>query len=106
MAIRNLALGVGAAALLFVGGTLASFKGAATCHVDVQSAAQAPHLCSTAGNSVALSVSAMLGPGLVVLVLLGAARRRTIGYLTGFFLAADVLLFVMWGLVAGGSLRY
>jgi hypothetical protein len=106
MAIRNLALGVAAAALLFLGGTMSSFKGAATCHVDLRSAAQAPRLCATAGNSVALSVSAMLGPGLVVLLLLAAARRRTIGYFTGFFLAADVVLFVMWGLVADGSLRY
>ncbi|HEY6836435.1 MAG TPA: hypothetical protein VI142_08175 [Gaiellaceae bacterium] len=106
MAIRNLALGVAAAAVLFVFGTMASFKGAATCHVDLHSAAQAPHLCATAGNSVTLSVSAMLGPGLVVLLLLVTARRRTIAYLTGFFLAADVVLFAVWGLVADGSLRY
>ena len=106
MAIRNLALGVAAAAVLFVGGTMASFKGAATCHVDLQSASQAPHLCATAGNSVALSVAAVLGPGLVVLFLLGAAKRRWIAYLTGLCLAADAALFLMWGLVASGGLRY
>jgi hypothetical protein len=106
MAIRNLAIGVAAAAVLFLGGAMSSFKGAATCHVDVQSAAQAPHLCATAGSSAALSVSAVLGPGLLVLLLFAAAKRRTIGYFTGFFLAADVVLFVMWGLVADGSLRY
>jgi hypothetical protein len=106
MAIRNLAVGVAAAAVLFLGGTMSSFKGAATCHVDVQSAAQAPHLCATVGNSVALSVGAVLGPGLVVLFLLGAATRRSIAYLTGLCLALDAALFVMWGFVADGSLRY
>jgi hypothetical protein len=106
MAIRNLALGVAAAALLFLGGATASFKGAATCHVDLHSAAQSPNLCATAGNSVALSVAAVLGPGLVVLFLLVASRRRSIAYLTGICLAADAALFLMWSLVAGGSLRY
>ena len=106
MAIRNLALGVVAAAVLFLGGAMASFKGAATCHVDLQSAAQAPHLCATAGNSVALSIAAVLGPGLVVVFLLGSAKRRSIAHLTVAFLAADLVLFLMWSLAADGRLRY
>ena len=99
MAIRNLAVGVAAAALLFLTGAMASFKGAATCHVNLQTAARSPHLCATAGNSVALSVAAVLGPGLVVLFLLGAAKRRSIAYLTGVCLGVDAALFVMWGFV-------
>jgi len=85
---------------------MAAFSGASTCHVDLQSAAQAPQLCATAGNSVALSISAVLGPGLIVLALLASAKRRTIGYLTGLLLAGEAVLFVMWTLVSDGTIRY
>jgi hypothetical protein len=106
MAIRNLALGLGCAALLFLGGTMAAFSGASTCHVNLQSAANAPQLCATAGNSVALSISAVLGPGLIALALLASAKRRTLALLTGICLACEGALYVTWALVANGSIRY
>lgn len=106
MAIRNLGLGIGCAALLFVCGVMTSFAGANTCHADLQSAAQAPQLCSTAGNGVALSISAVLGPGLIVLLLLASARRRTLGYFTATCVTCEAALFVMWALVSHGTIRY
>ena len=57
--LGGFAVGLGCTALLFVAGVMTSFAGATTCHEDVQSADQAPHLCTTAGNSVALSISAV-----------------------------------------------
>jgi hypothetical protein len=106
MAVRNLGIGVGCAALLFVFSVMASFAGASTCHEDLQSAAQAPHLCATAGNGVTLSISAVLGPGLIALMLLGSAKRRTLGWFTAWCLAAQVALLVMWALVSHGTIRY
>jgi hypothetical protein len=103
---RRLGLGVVCAALLFVCGVLSAFAGTLTCHEDLQSASQAPNLCATAGNGIALSVSAMAGPGLVLLLVLGAARRRTIGYTTAAFLLAQAALFTMWALVSHGTIRY
>jgi hypothetical protein len=42
--LRSFMTGLGCAALVFVGGVLSAFAGALTCHEDLQSAYQAPHL--------------------------------------------------------------
>ena len=104
--VGGFAVGLGCAALLFVGGVMTAFAGATTCHEDVQSADQAPHLCATAGNGVALSISAVAGPALVLLLLFASSRRRTIAYLTAFLLLADAALFTVWALVSHGTIRY
>ena len=106
MELGRVAAGLGSAALLFVTGVVAAVAGVTTCHEDVQSAGQAPHLCATAGNGVTLSVSAVLGPALAVVLVLFSARRRTIGFFTAAVLVADVTLFVMWALVSHGTIRY
>ena len=106
MGLGRVAAGLGCAALLFVAGLISAVAGVTTCHEDVQSADRAPHLCATAGNGVALSISAVLGPGLIVLLLLVSAKRRTIGYFTATCLAGEAALFVMWALVSHGTIRY
>jgi hypothetical protein len=104
--LRGFVTGLGCAALLFLAGVLAAYAGAVACHADVQTADQAPHLCATAGNGVALSVSAMTGPALVLLLVLFTARRRTIGYATVVFLLGEAALFALWALVSHGTIRY
>ena len=104
--LGGFAVGLGCTALLFVAGVMTSFAGATTCHEDVQSADQAPHLCTTAGNSVALSISAVAGPALLLLLLLASRRRRTIGYTTVAFLLGEAALFAMWALVSHGTIGY
>jgi hypothetical protein len=85
---------------------MTSFAGATTCHEDVQSADQAPHLCATAGNGIALSISAVAGSALVLVLLLASARRRAIGYTTVAFLLGEAGLFAIWALVSHGTIRY
>src|SRR6266550_3784472 len=104
--LRGFMTGVGCAALVFVGGVLSAFAGALTCHEDLQSADQAPHLCATAGNGIALSISAVAGPGIVLVLILFAARRGTVGYTTAAFVVAESTLFAMWALVSHGTIRY
>ena len=104
--LRSFMTGLGCAALVFVGGVLSAFAGALTCHEDLQSADQAPHLCASAGNGIALSISAVAGPGIVLLLVLFAARRRMIGYTTLAFFLAESALFAMWALVSHGTIRY
>jgi hypothetical protein len=103
---RRFATGLGCAALVFAGGVTAAFAGALTCHEDLQSAGQAPHLCSTAGTGVALSIPAIAAPVLVLVLLFAAVRRRTIGYTTVAFLVTEAALFTMWALVSHGTIRY
>lgn len=104
--LRVFMTGLGCAALVFLAGVAAAFAGAVACHADLQSADRAPHLCATAGNGVALSVSAMTAPALVLVLVLFAARRRTIGYATVVFLLGESALFALWALVSHGTLRY
>jgi len=104
--LGRFAIGLGSTALLFVCGVIAAFAGATTCHEDVQSADQAPHLCAAAGSGVALSISAVAGPTLVLLLLVFSATRRTIGYVTASFLVGEAALFLMWALVSHGTIRY
>ena len=106
MGLGRVGVGLGCAALLFVTGLVSAVAGVTTCHEDVQSADQAPHLCATAGNGVALSVSAVLGPAFAVVLLLVSARRRTIGFFTAAVLVADGALYAMWALVSHGTIRY
>jgi hypothetical protein len=104
--LRGFATGLGCAALVFLAGVLTAYAGAVACHADVQTAVEAPHLCATAGNGVALSISAVAGPALVLVLVLFAARRRTIGYATVVFLLGELALFGLWALVSHGTLRY
>jgi hypothetical protein len=98
--------GLGCAALVFVGGVMAAFAGALTCHEDLQSAGQAPHLCATAGRGVTLSIPAIAGPALVLVLLFASARRRTIGYVTGAVLLTEAALFTLWALISHGTIGF
>jgi hypothetical protein len=98
--------GLGCAALVFVGGVMAAFAGALSCHEDLQSAGQAPNLCATAGRGVTLSIPAIAGPVLVLVLLFASARRRTIGYVTGAVLLTEAALFTLWALVSHGTISY
>jgi hypothetical protein len=98
--------GLGCAALVFVGGVMAAFAGALTCHEDLQSVGQAPHLCATAGRGVTLSIPAIAGPVVVLVLLFASARRRTIGYATGALFLVEAALFAMWALVSHGTIGF
>jgi hypothetical protein len=98
--------GLGCAALVFLGGVMAAFAGALTCHEDLQTAGQAPHLCATAGRGVTLSIPAIAGPVLVLVLLFASARRRTIGFVTGAVLLTEAALATMWALVSRGTISF
>ena len=104
--LGRFAIGLGSTALLFVCGVLAAFAGATTCHEDLQSADQAPHLCATAGSGISLSISAVAGPAIILLLLVVSATRRTIGYVTASFLVGEAVLLLMWTLVSDGTIHY
>jgi hypothetical protein len=98
--------GVGCVAVVFVGGVMAAYAGAVTCHQDVRSADDAARLCATAGNSVALSVSAVAGPTVLLLLVFAAARQRAIAYVTLAFLMVEAAFCAMWSLVSHGMISY
>jgi hypothetical protein len=104
--VGRLLSGLGCVAAVFLGGVMAAYAGAVTCHQDVQSANDASRLCATAGNSVALSVSAVAGPTVLLLLVFAAARQRAIAYVTLAFLMAEAGFCALWSLVAHGMISY
>ena len=104
-AASRAAIGFVGLLLVTVIGLAATYAGGVTCHEDVQSNAQAPHLCGSVGSGPTLWLPTILGFFAVLLVLIGG-RTRTLWLTTVITVGAEGVLFLMWALVSHGTIRY
>jgi hypothetical protein len=104
--LRHAAVGVFGLALVAVVGVMSSFAGAITCHEDVQSSAQAPHLCSKAATGIPLWLPGPLSAAVLLALLAARSRTRTVACATAALVAAEIGVIVLWALVSHGTITY